>query len=309
MKTIAFIIVSYNSSKYITSCLDSIVKYAEGLDYEIVVVDNGSSDGSQAIVSSYDSVELVELGKNFGFGVANNIGCKFVLAEHYFILNVDAYFDVFFDFKSVLNLFRADPSIAIVGARLVYPDNSPQTTYFTFSSPVKWILQTIPFYSVMKNSISKSRLLLRISSMISSKAKSYADNLSFKESDYGFFDVDWVSGASMIVSGSYFQKYGLFDENIFLYSEDEDLCITVKKNKFRVVFQNTDPVIHVHGWNSEGKYNPIVTEYKINSLTYFVDKHFGEGVSGFIMKSLLPIYVSGWSDYLRKYHIAGKTFK
>jgi GT2 family glycosyltransferase len=135
--------------------------------------------------------------------------------------------------------------------------------------------------------------------MFNEKINVYSSNHRSVVKDYGIADVEWVSGAAMVVSGEYISKHGLFDPNIFLYGEDEDLCIEAHARGYRVVLQNTDPVKHIHGWLGVNQYSVKVSQMKQRSLKYFIEKHFGRSASALLMRSLLPIYVNGWRNFLR----------
>lgn len=298
--TLCFVVVSYNSEKYIEKCIESIFSLNIEISFRVVVVDNCSTDLTREILRKYDPdqrVSVVNNEKNFGFGVANNIGISMCSSKYYFLLNVDAYFDQSFDINAVLEVFSKQNQLAIIGPRLIYPDGAPQTSSFSRSSPFKWIVQSVPLYAYIKKMILKSKFLLDFLSKYSKVVSSYVHNHSLIYNDYCVYGVDWVSGAALVIRGEYVKLHGMFDENIFLYGEDEDLCLTARENGWDVCVQNTDPIVHVHGWNSTSRFNAVVAKMKYNSLNYFIDKWFS-GISRLLMKILLPIYVYGWRRLL-----------
>jgi GT2 family glycosyltransferase len=145
---IAFIIVTYNSGDYLEQCICSIKKRCYLKSYKIVVVDNMSTDKTCEIANNHEGVQLIINPENLGFGTANNIASKSIKADYYFLFNADAYFEGTFDFTRMLEVFENDSKIAILSARLEYPDGSSQTSSFTFSTPSKWFVQCIPFYNL-----------------------------------------------------------------------------------------------------------------------------------------------------------------
>lgn len=296
MKAVAFVIVSYNSEKYIRKCLQSILELTTKCRVSVVVVDNDSTDSSLSIAQEFQAVKTVKLDRNMGFGCANNAGCNLVDADYYFIFNVDAYFEGDFDLDRMIDVMEEHADVAISSARLCYPDGSSQTSSFTYSTPSKWVKQVVPAYSFVKQVVLKSSFLSACIGKFSSQARSYIENHQPVAPDYTIKDVEWVSGAAMLVCADYIKKFGLFDEKIFLYGEDEDLCIVAQSHNYRVVQQNTHAIVHVHGWNSSGKFNPVVARYKEMSLRYFINKHFRTAFKRWVMLFLLPLYVRGWKN-------------
>jgi N-acetylglucosaminyl-diphospho-decaprenol L-rhamnosyltransferase len=297
-KIINFIIVTYNSEKYIKKCIDSILNINSNNDFGIIVVDNNSKDNTIPILESYENkIILIKSDENLGFGKANNLGCKNNPADYYFIFNVDAYIEGDFCLDETIDILDMNPEYAIVGTRLQYPDKNSQTSSFSYSSALKWLLLLLRLNELLHSDLTKNILTSRFFRFILSKSNlvdSYVNNHTNIKFDYSIENVDWVSGASMLVADTYFQEFGLFDENIFLYGEDEDACIMAKKNGFLVGLINTNPITHVHGWGTQNKFNKIVADMKFNSLLYFIDKHFSNKTSHrMLLKLLLPFHVYG----------------
>ena len=104
--------------------------------------------------------------------------------------------------------------------------------------------------------------------------------------------MDWVCGAAMVIQGKFIHAIGGFDANIFLYGEDEDLCISAHKKSLRVITIDIAPIVHVFGWGGN-RFNQTVAELKYHSLQYFISKHF-TGISALMMRILLPVQIFGW---------------
>lgn len=296
---ICFVLVSFNSENYLAKCISSINSLRCKANVSIVVVDNNSCDNSLAIARSVDGVQLISLDENIGFGGANNIGVGSKRSDYYFVFNVDAYFETSFDLDRVIAVFEKEGAVAAAGVRLQYPDGSPQTASFVYSSPSKWFLQILPFYDSFSRLIMNSKLLMRLALLLNPNVVSYQKNHDSFEKNYSASNVDWVSGAAMIIRGEYVQKHGLFDDNIFLYGEDEDLCLMIKDNGYEVVLIDSHPVTHVHGWNSINKDSLKVSHLKYQSLKYFIEKNFKSFFKRKSMKLMLPIYVYGYRGLFR----------
>ena len=106
-------------------------------------------------------------------------------------------------------------------------------------------------------------------------------------------NVDWVAGAAMVLSPDFLRQSGGFDPQIFLYGEDEDLCIQAKNLGFRVETLQTTPIVHKLGWGSDGGFKPRVARMKYDSLRYFIAKNVNGRFNRALMRALLPFYVYG----------------
>lgn len=115
-------------------------------------------------------------------------------------------------------------------------------------------------------------------------------------------NVDWVCGAGMVISKHFLKACDGFDSNIFLYGEDEDLCIKAHKQGYRVITADVAPVAHMLGWGGSG-FNPIVSDLKFTSLSYFIQKNIHSRASRIAMKVLLPFYVYGYKRFFRAFTI------
>ena len=119
-----------------------------------------------------------------------------------------------------------------------------------------------------------------------------------KSQSPSFHEAEWVSGASMVLRGDYIRKFGGFDENIFLYGEDADICRTTRINGFRVGSLKTIPLIHANGW-IHSRRNPTVSMHKYNSLNYRIHKNHYRRIYRWLLLMVLPIYVFGWRRGLK----------
>lgn len=311
----ATVIVSYNSRADIARCIESAWAHSGQLDL-VVVVDNNSTDDSRDIIESLrlsgrGPLLAIYLDRNIGFGSANNVAFCFAKAEWYFLLNADAWLVSSSD-EAAIGIASVDRRIAICGLPLVFPDGSPQTYAYPFSNWRKWLLQALGARQLV---LSLSRFgfayrLLRHFSLArklveSSRRKKLPidDIASLRQSaDLSVVDADWVCGAAMLIKGDLIRESGGFDYKIFLYGEDEDLCIYATKHGYRVVTVNTVPVVHVFGWG-RSQFNPHVAMLKYDSLSYFISKNIEGKFNQFMMRSILPVHVYGWTrswNVLRK---------
>lgn len=289
----SIIIVTYNNENHVHQLMQSIIKHVDTSRVPIVLIDNNSSDDTLELARTYKSklnLKIISLKKNIGFGAANNTGMHTIDAEYYFLLNSDAYF-IGPTIDQLTELLPTEPNIGVVGVPLVFPDGSPQTYAYSHTTPLKLLLQCLHLNSLVLL-LSKVNVLRRIflkttygATFIASAHRKKIILASPPRPATQFTECDWVCGAGMTVTRAFFSKSGGFDENIFLYGEDEDLCITAKKLGFRVGAATTTPVVHEFGWGRNRK-NSHYSLSKRNSLFYFAKKHFS-GLKRNIMISLI----------------------
>lgn len=305
---LAIVIVSYNSFRDIERSARSALKF-RGRNDIVIVVDNASSDGTRLVLdrlkASEEGLKVILLEKNIGFGPANNVGFNSVSAEWYFLLNADAWL-ISDSLEKPISLIEVDPKIAICGLPLVFPDGSPQTFAYSFTSWRKWLLQLVGVRSAIKL-LAKVGFLNKLFSKLHI-GRFYIQSLTREQlifdedrvADYcptlEIHDVDWVCGAAMLIKGGFVECVSGFDENIFLYGEDEDICLAAHIRGERVVWCDCCPVVHVFGWG-ENKFSPMVADLKYRSLNYFIRKNYKSPVDRFLMKTLLPFHVYGWKGF------------
>jgi GT2 family glycosyltransferase len=261
MTTLSIIILSFNTKELVSVCITSLVTwYKEELDtkeFEIILVDNNSSDGTQEAIrkeSFFKYIHFIENKENVGFSKGNNIGVSHAKGKYILFLNSDTTVEDT-GIRKMVSFMEKNSQIGICGGRLKNTDGSYQ--------PSAGVFYSIPNVTLML--IGGERLgKLRFSPE--------------KETS-----VDWVSGAMMMSEKSFFEKIGMFDEHIFMYVEDMELCFRVKKVGKKVLFYPSCTIVHVsHG--SSNRSFAIVQIYK--GIVYFYKKHKNY-VSYLLVKGLL----------------------
>lgn len=268
--TLSIIIVSYNTKDLLKQCVDSIFIETKDTSYEIIVVDNGSSDGSLEIIKSYQvrgtncqGIKVIANKENVGFGAANNQGAKIAKGEYVLLLNSDCKLvDGTID-KLLLKALASLKNDKIVGCLLLNADNSlqPSAGFFPTLDRVfaqMFFIDDLPF---VKNLI-----------------KPYQQNdLNFYKrsiDDRKIIAVEWITGAFMLMKRGIFEKVNGFDENIFMYGEEVDLCYRLNK-LFQIkceVFTDIE-CFHYKGKSSrDGVKAAILGEYK--GLKTIYQKHW-----------------------------------
>lgn len=203
---VAFIVVSYNTRELLAACLASVYRHTRALSFEVIVVDNASSDGSPAMVrEQYPDALLVESGENLGFGRANNLGFVRSRADYIMLLNSDAV--LLEDTAAALVRFLdKHPRAGVVGPDVVLMDGSRQP-------------KTRGMLPTARTVLNQSLLLCRAFPRSRFFAGLYVENEWARQTRIG-----WVSGVCMVIRRETYMESGGFDPQIFMYAEDVDLC-------------------------------------------------------------------------------------
>ncbi len=231
--TLSIIIVNYNTEALLRGCLSSIAATAGDLDYEVIVVDNASWDGSPDMVSrDFPEVRLIRNSTNRGFGAANNQGISVARGEDILLLNSDTEVLPGALQRSLLFL-RERPEASIVGCKLLNTDGSVQRSVLGFPSPWNLFCEAsflyIPF--------ARTRLFG-----------------GYYMSYFGYDKparVDMVAGAFMLIRRQVFDRIGLFDESYFMYTEETDLCWRARQSGFAAYFTPSAEIVHYGGGSVE----------------------------------------------------------
>jgi len=294
-KRACVIVVTHNSVNYIDGLASSIRKFIDFTKDTVVFVDNRSTDSTvkrlELAFKGANGVKIFQNSENVGFARANNLAMRKINAEFYLFLNHDTYIvnDIVSD---ILSYYPDTSSMDIAGPALVYPDFMFQSSAYTFSSPLKSILQELELKKVvhlLKRWPLAEKLLSGLA--VIPVCRPYIKGLLKREGrakgGRSMEPVDWVTGACMMISRRVFEATGGFDERIFMYGEDEELCFRARRMDFKADWVNAGPVVHFFGWNEnrgDSKLSPAIYD----SMAYVIEKNFRERpLRRFIMKRIL----------------------
>lgn len=252
---LSIIIVSFNTKEVITDCIKSVVKYTKNINYEIIVVDNGSKDGSleriKELGKKYPQLILIDAKANLGFGKANNLGTKKAKGDYLLLLNSDT---LVFDnaIAESLNRMKKIPEAGAFSCKLLNADRSTQASgghFPTLGNVFAWqfFIDDLP--------------------IIGKAVPSFHPQLGSYDRDQ---EIDWITGAFMLIPKEVFDKVGGFDENIFMYTEEMELCFRLRKLGYKTIYHSTPSIIHLGGV-SGGSAFALTSEVKY--MIYFWKKH------------------------------------
>ncbi len=252
------IIVTHNSSIFIEKCLNSIFENCKDLNKKIQVIDNASKDNTCNILEKFKGeIHFTTLEKNLGFASGCNIGIRQGSSEFIMLLNPDAYLNS--DINSIFNLLN-EKRVGVVGIKILNPDGSIQQSCYKFPDA-----GTIFFDSMYLTNILKRNRIIG----------------DYKYWNYSYErEVDWVIGACMFLKRQAVESVGLFDENFFLYGEETDLCLRLKKNGWKIFFSPHASVVHIGrgSYQTFCRYHPSMKDSHYHSSIFISDIKFNENV-------------------------------
>jgi GT2 family glycosyltransferase len=226
---LSIIIVNYNTDALIIDCIDTIIKQTQDTAYEIIVVDNLSAAGSlDKILAAHPSVKGIQMGYNAGFSRANNAGLKAATGEYLLLLNPDTLIlDRALD--RCVQRFSTSSQIAC-GVQLLNPDHTTQISGNYFMKGGLNHLLPLPYWG---------GLLRWIGYKLNTKVPNVQEAKAVHE-------VDWISGAFLMVKKEVLGKAGYMDEDFFLFAEEVEWCSRIHKLGVLAIYGDIN-IIHLQG--------------------------------------------------------------
>lgn len=277
---LSVVILNWNTAALLEQCLETLVGTQSALEYEIVVVDNNSTDNSREMAAAmFPTVRVIANPENLGFGAGNNVAVPQTTGQWILFLNSDT--TVLPDALTRLVQF-ADSSddIGIVGAKLLNPDGSLQYSCRQYPNLGTGFFRNTPLGRLFpKNKFASDYLMKQF------------DHLTPR-------DVDWVSGAALCIRRKLVEQIGAFDEDFFMYCEDVDLCWRANHaslpndgtRNWRVVYFPDAVIYHHIGKSSD--LVPTRMTYEFHRSQYlFYRKHYAATMP-FYLRPLIPVGIA-----------------
>jgi GT2 family glycosyltransferase len=291
---LSVIIVNYNVKYFLEQCLCSVQKAVQGLQAEILVVDNASTDGSKEyLAEKFPAVQFIWSNENLGFAKANNLALKKAKGEFILFLNPDTI--VAEDsFTNCISFFEAHADAGALGVRMI--DGSGN---FLPESKRGFPSSSASFYKLSGLSV------------LFPQSKTFARYHLGYLSEHETYEVDVLSGAFMMVRKEVLEQTGGFDESFFMYAEDIDLSyrITKAKNKngfYKNYFFSGTTIIHFKGESTQ-KGSAAYTKLFYKAMLQFVTKHkeeFSNGLMNVLIK--MAVLLSGALSRVKQIFLADK---
>ena len=252
MTRLAIIIVSYNSRGDLERSLRSVKDVAGEVDHTLVVVDNASTDSTRAYLrEKWPGVRLIASEVNVGFAKANNLGAGSTASDLILFLNPDTIVTPDAVDRLVATM-DARPDVAVVGPRLLDGRGRAELSFGSLMTPWAELRQ---------------KLLVRGNDLGLAPLRALVDRMTRRTRE-----VEWVSGACLMIRRSDFEQAGGFDERFFMYAEDVDLCASVRERGRVVLFLAESEVVHLRGRSAASAAQATRDAYRRSQILFYA-KH------------------------------------
>ena len=230
------IIVNYNTADLLSACIRSIQNQSEE-QVEVITVDNASQDHSLNLLqNTFPDVKLIANKSNLGFARANNQAVKVSTGDYLYFLNPDTEIRSG-AFRTMMEFMDSHPEVGLAGTRIIYPDGSLQSSF----------------------------------------ERRYPGQRHAKRELRGLKgEIAWVLGASMVTRRRLFEAVEGFDEDFFLYGDDLDLCLRIRKRGWTIGYIPDAVVVHWGGGSERGTVPIEVWKKKLDAESVFYRKHYSK---------------------------------
>ena len=235
---VSVIIVNYNTRELTLGCINSLFAQTSGVEFEVIVVDNASTDGSVALFENDARIRFIQSDSNLGFGKANNLGYQYASGKYVFFLNSDTILvnnalKLFFD-----RMERADAHVGCMGCLLEDDQHHAMHSYADFPSLGNLLFDACPY-------------LFKLLGLKPMKM----DDPSRLTPGSDLHRVDYVTGADLFVRRSVMEACGGFDPAFFMYYEDPELQYRFTKAGYFSYIYDAPKIIHLEGQSTEAGQN------------------------------------------------------
>ncbi len=258
MKQLSIVIVNYRCGRLLGTCLANIAERRCGSDLDVLVVNNGSPAELELLDRQGQPwIHVIQNSANRGFAAAANMG--FRASDRAFVLVLNP--DVFVGPKSLevlLDTLRCNEDAAVALPRLNNPDGTLQYSCRRFYNFTTLMMRRAPLNKILPNH------------------PAVRDHLMLQWDHQSLSEVDWGLGAAMLVRRAAIEGEDLFDERFFLYFEDVDLCLRMRQQGWRILYNPAAVMVHQHQRESGQSWNYSAKRYHFFSLVKFLWKHRGK---------------------------------
>lgn len=245
----SIVLVCWNNNDYLEPCLRSLYDGGLSSSFDVVVTDNGSTDGSQAMLAEkFPHVRLIQNDHNVGLGKASNQGIQATQGRYVLLLNNDTLVNAS-ALDSLVDFLEQNPEAGAVGGKLLNPDGSFQSGYAGFSTLLEEFL-----------------IATRLGEFIWKGYPSHGDSDQVRA-------VGWLSSACLLLRRSALNEVGLLDESYFIYGDEADLQFRLNKAGWKVFYLPDAEIIH-YGGRSMDRWRRRKMVYRGKMLFY--QKNYGE---------------------------------
>lgn len=274
MTKLSAVILSYNTKDITRQCLESLIKTVtdnKPLPIEIIVIDNGSTDGSVEMIKSFSNVKTIFNAKNLGYPRGNNLGLRSASGEYILFINSDIIFGQV-DLKKIIDYLDQNKDIGALTVKVVLPSGSIDPASHR-GFPTLW--RSFCYFFKLEKLFGSLPLLNRLFG---------GYHLTFLDLKK-VHEIDSPSGAFYLGRSGLLKKLKGFDEDYFMYGEDLDLSYRIKNLGYKIVYYPLSEVTHLKyssGLKKNGPERKKTRRYFYEAMKIFYKKHYQEKYPGII---------------------------
>ena len=261
---VSIIIINYNTFSLSCQCIESVIRFTEGLSYEIVLVENGTAQFTEEIAAKWGGrVRLILSEKNLGFAGGNNLGIQYASGNYVLLLNSDVYLREN-SIAALWKFMKEHDEIGAASPRLIYPDGRPQSIAQRFPSLKYTLIEKLRLQKLMSRR-SEGRCLLG----------AFFDHAETTEAD-------WVWAAFMMIPRKLIDLLPekKLDDTYFMYWEDVQWCLDIKNLGYKVYFFGETEAVHIHEGSKGDK-----SEYIRKNKQLFLKRNYSR-LTRLLLKTL-----------------------
>jgi GT2 family glycosyltransferase len=252
MSVLDIVIVSYNCRDVLDACLRSLDQSPARHHYHVVIVDNGSTDGTVAhLRATRPDLHIIE-AENRGFAAGNNAGIRATTSPLVLLLNPDTLVGPG-AIETLVEALEADATAAIAGPRIVDAHGRAELSFGSMMAPLAELRQKLLVVGRDREWPIVTPLVERMT----------------REARH----VDWVSGACLLIRRDALAAVGLLDERFFLYTEDVDLCASIRARGHSVLFAPQATIVHLRGRSRARVAEAAQTAYRRSHVAFYEKHH------------------------------------
>ena len=263
---LSIVIITRNALQDVKNCIDSVVESICNLPHEIIVVDNGSTDGTIEILNNYNTkIKFFKLDKNYGVAYARNVGLRKVNGDFVWILDVDTIVNKE-AIVGMINYLENNSDCGLCACRLQSETGIVQDSCRRLPYPINKIRNLLVVKLSNKGIIGKFRAKIQLKN----EKQFYHKELKEKQP----FEVEYLIGACQMFRKKLLDEVGYLDEKIFYGPEDADFCLRISRKNYKIVCLPNYYIIHHYNRVSNKKVFSRMAFHHLKGIIYFYFKYF-----------------------------------
>lgn len=257
------LVINYNTRALLLECVASVLESTPMMKIDVIVVDNASSDGScEAVRKAYPHVTVIANATNRGFGSACNQAISITAAPFVLLLNSDARLTRP-ALDALWNCMQRHLRCGAAGCKMINPEGVELANTWNFLTPFNQAFELSGFTHKVNTRVFRRSRRPRLN----------GDSLDCS--------IDWIDGSCLMLRRAALEEVGLFDEQFFMYSEDEDLCLRLRKVGWSICFSSAGTAFHHGGSSSTQHKSEMLIQFYLSQMRLLLKHHGRAALSAY----------------------------